>query len=53
MAGIPQGKIAATSYDSGGSLDENWVTFWAKFAGYFRASFAAQNDPPEFLPNFL
>ena len=51
---LPRAKIAATNfYDRAKVWAKNEAKFWTKFSGYFRASCAAQNDPPKCLPKVL
>ena len=48
----PQSEIVATNfYDRAKFWAKNWAKFWTRFSGHFRASLAAQNDPPIFSPN--
>ena len=50
---FPRAKLGVTNFDElgrseGAKLGED---FWAKFSGHFRASFAVQNEPPNFSQN--
>ena len=46
---IPQSEIVATNfYDRAKFWAKNWAKFWTNISGHFRASLAAQNDPPKF-----